>query len=557
MALPAADLPLADTDAAAALRSEAGRQLARLVEVVPGAARVDDDDDRLVYRWTSGGGDWQLSALIDHTDEGLGLRLVILGENGEEELLALRWPAGAGPGRRGLSGAVERRGRYAGKDGLGQLRRDLASMFGGGAVVPWPTASLPEVAEAIAEPATRQIATVPLPTAPEPDAVPSLLDAAAQLLPDELKLEQARWGAFVANAARCGGRIDQDALASLTQHILADHIAALDAYLHGRSPLTAAALASRHLAQGLGLLVALSSETMTGVFAFGPLIGSSLAAAPLAGVGAFLLGGGLLPLLKGKGARAAGLAVAVLWGASVAALTARNPDLAGPMQALMPSYQQIDAGERSTHQQALQQVLAARQRETEARAGLAASKQLELQAKERWQSSVKSSRAALQDAEAQRQQAESAFIPAEARWQALLANHPSRREAEALLFLLTSIMNAVGPLVLGLYFGGRDEAHAAGLDAARRRRKLKTRLKALRSSEAAQRSAADILLAEMKAQYVASLVNERRLSAREAESLAERSFAPLAAISDRAVAGLRQSLGCKPAKPRPATLTAN
>ncbi len=543
----------------AAFKQEVSRQLYDLACRLPAAQLHQDADDTLSLTLPHRGAtELHLRIVYDESLERFGVRLLAQTPESDEELLCLSWPEAhtepySQPDRPGLlAHAPVRSGRYASGAALHQLLKDLGREGHSAGFAPTSYALAVNTVQAVSRKSTplHPIAS-PSPThrCDAPDTAgsddadfPSLIEDILHLLPQEMRKADAAFRTFINASARSGGRPHIDELPAFTERTMSEMIASYDAYLNGRSSLTAAGVGARHLALGLGLAVALSTETMTGVFVFVPIIGSSLVAAPMAGVGAFLPGRrATVPLTRGKWARGAALSVSMAWAVAVSSLTARNPQLAEPMQSVIPGYHAIAPDLRIARDTARSGLSLAILRETDARTGLLQSKQLETGASRKWQSSVKSSGEALTEAERLRAHAEERWAAAEAQWKAALETHETRRMAEIVLFVLTTIMNAVGPIVLSLYPGRREQVHAEGLEEARRRRKLDTDFAALKKRQGTQESIARLILADMRQAYITALIRERGLSPVHANDKAEETFRPMTAIVQKAVDSLRNA----------------
>ena len=167
-----------------------------------------------------------------------------------------------------------------------------------------------------------------LPHMPDLELLRHALDALPEI---EALHANAIFAGFI-KAAGSPSPLRQGDIVAFVQGGLEDLHAFQEAYLDGGSTLTQAGVGLKGAALIGALAVALGAETMTGVFAFGPIIGHSIEALPLAGVGSFLIGGGLLPMAQTDKARRNIVAVALAWGLAVSSLSAKNDRLAEPVQ---------------------------------------------------------------------------------------------------------------------------------------------------------------------------------------------------------------------------------
>jgi hypothetical protein len=115
--------------------------------------------------------------------------------------------------------------------------------------------------------------------------------------------------------------------------------------------------------------------------------------------------------------------------------------------------------------------------------------------------------------------------------------------AAAIVFTLSALVGALGPIYLGLWLDERQGIHRKSLLSRRARHSLKTRTRALEKNESTQRAEAQHIVASMRA-YYADLLTRQQAHNPHAEL--DRVFADGDAIVDRAVRGFRraQGLGC-------------
>jgi hypothetical protein len=119
----------------------------------------------------------------------------------------------------------------------------------------------------------------------------TLLREALGALPEDVQADaQNIFAHFIAASAR-GGTLKPDDIAAFVQEGMAELLAFQEAHLEGKSPGTAVGVGLKGMALIGALVTAMGAEFMTGVFAFGPIIGHSIEALPLAGGGSLLLGG--------------------------------------------------------------------------------------------------------------------------------------------------------------------------------------------------------------------------------------------------------------------------
>jgi hypothetical protein len=132
---------------------------------------------------------------------------------------------------------------------------------------------------------------------------------------------------------------------------------------------------------------------------------------------------------------------------------------------------------------------------------------------------------------------------AEQAWQGAVISDWTRYLAAAIVFALSALVGALGPIYLGLWLDERQGIHRDSLLSRRARHSLKTRTKALERNDSTQRAEARHIVASMRA-YYADLLTRQQAGDPHAEL--DRVFADGDAIVERAVRGFRRARGLAP-----------
>jgi hypothetical protein len=368
-----------------------------------------------------------------------------------------------------------------------------------------------------------------------------LLRHALDCLP-EMEALHAReiFGAFV-KAAGSRSPLRQGDVAAFVQGGLEELHAFQEAYLEGRSPLTQAGVGLKGWMLLGALAVAWGAETMTGIFGFGPIIGHSIEALPLAGVGSFLIGGGLLPMAETDKDRRRIVGVAVAWALAVSSLSAKNDQLAEPAQAMF-ALQEITVKAQARALSARLDLDAIGVRLKDARAENTKSRDAYLNAKRNRPAVLDKAAGDVKDVVREEKAARAAWVDAESAKRQAMKADPSRLYAEGVIFVICSILNAAGPVFIGQYLSRVDKDHSSALGRARRRRHVERKVRALRRSDSAQKQRARVMLTAMRSYYTDALLKSGRFTDAEAEKMVNSAFGNAGTIVKEAVEGFRASI---------------
>jgi len=348
-------------------------------------------------------------------------------------------------------------------------------------------------------------------------------------------------------AAGSRSALRQGDIAAFVQGGLEELHAFQEAYLQGRSMLTGAGVGLKGAALIGALAVALGAETMTGVFAFGPMIGHSMEALPFAGVGSFLIGGGLLPFAQTDKARRNIVAVALAWGLAVSALSAKNDRLAEPVQMVFAKTEGTVKGEWRAEAMRLkldgikEKIRLAREDKEKSQAAYLSAKKNRPLVLDRAGSDVKA-------LEGEQEAATMSWVEAESSKHRALKTDPSRTYAEGVVFVICSILNTIGPVFIGQYLSRVESDHNSALGRSRRRRHMERKARTLRRSESAQKQRARVMLTAMRSYYADVLLKSGRFTDTEADKMVNSAFGNAGAIVKEAVEGFRSSM--RPARTR-------
>lgn len=461
-------------------------------------------------------------------------------------LLTLAWQDGIHDATPGLNTIAEHsEGPYAGGKVMSRLRRDIqtaqqpnwhpTSRAIALSREPLPTTTI----DATFQPVTQNRGT----STTQAHSIPNtaLLRDALGALPADIAADaQKIFGHFIAASAH-GGQLRPEDIAAFVQEGMAELLAFQEAHLEGKSHTTGLGVGLKGLALIGALITAMGAETMTGVFAFGPIIGHSIAAAPLAGVGSLLLGGGLMPLAKPGWERRVVFGMAVAWALAVSSLSARNPQLAEPAQSFFQMQETtIKARERAVT--ARLNLKAANDRLANARKDKTKAGEAYLGAKRNRPRVLRRAEAQLKRAEQAQTKASAAWVEADSASAEAMKTDPSRGYAEAVIFVLTSVLNMMGPFFIGKFLERAEGAHANALGAAREKRRLKKRTRSLRKSRKTQEAKAQTLLAAMRGHYTAALRQTGRHSEAAIEHMTAAAFGNSETIVSKAVSGFRDGI---------------
>jgi hypothetical protein len=194
-------------------------------------------------------------------------------------------------------------------------------------------------------------------------------------------------------------------------------------------------------------------------------------------------------------------------------------------------------------------------------AGLAVDKARYSEGKRNLPAAMEASTAAARAVEGERDTARNTWLDARDGWLAAKKTDPSRWKAEAVVFILSTIISGSSSWFVGKFLGSRDAPHIEALQAIRARRRLRHSVKALTKSRKGQEGRARIILARFRAAYMAQLESSGRFSPAQVRTMTEKAFGRTSedagAIIDTAVAGFRDAIrpdwrsGWHPRRARP------
>ena len=240
--------------------------------------------------------------------------------------------------------------------------------------------------------------------------------------------------------------LQRSEVVAFVQERLREHYADRESLLKARSPVTAALAGLEHATLMFGLAVAYGAEVMASGFAFEDMISANWLNWPLGFASAFLFGGGLMVITKGK-EKTFWSAVAALWVVSVAIVATRNDTLVDPAH-IKIGIERQDIKEKWNR-------LAGRRAELADLDSRLARKDAGLERdKERTGGSAKyrsavmaQSADAVKAVEAERNAVFKAVNTAEKEWNGDKRNDPSRWKAALVVFIWTSVLNVAAGLV--------------------------------------------------------------------------------------------------------------
>ena len=455
-------------------------------------------------------------------DEGqpdLRARLVI--EQGEDvqEALVLRWRKNLPEPRKGLdSRADEAAGDYAPAMGsvVHVLRERLGDALGPQAP---PAPRLPALRapsepvrfvetkpERIVEPVRLSEAATEKPAVQEPARAqePDLagLIAVLQGLPDaEALVVHEVFGGFIA-AARSVEPLKQADVVGFIGDALMQLEAFRHAYAGARSPLTEIGVGLKGAALIGALLVSMGVETWTGIYGFGPMVGQHLAAAPVAAFGSVVIGGGLLPLAQTRKELRDVRNLAIAWSLTVSALLATG-EMPKSIQGRFPQGQElVDATAAVAGAQSLKSLVD--NRLVLARGEKTASGRDYLQARRNRSAVFNSAAGDVKSLEAEQERAVKALDAAEQKKAVALGSDRSLYFAQAVVFLISSMVNAAGPVFIGKYLSRVAGDHEGAMKKARKNRFATAKTRLL-GTESGQRQKARLMLAAMRGFYACEM----------------------------------------------------
>ena len=520
-----------DTERASAIRDaflfDVHRQFEGLARWVapPAVAEVWEDGREAVFAVSRD--DHELIRFIVSFDAGgngeseadFKARLVVEQQEDVQEVLALIWHGSLPEPKKGLdSRADHAEGEYA--QAMGSVRQLLRDKLADVLVTQAePVSRLPALrassepvriveaeAEPVATPRARssppaKVAAIQEPAREEEPDLAGLI-AVLQGLPDaEALVVEEVFGAFIA-AARSVEPLKQSDVVGF----IGEGLMQLEAYRHAhagaRSPLTELGVGLKGAALIGALLVSMGVETWTGIYGFGPLVGQHIAAAPVAAFGSLVIGGGLLPLAQTAKEVKDVRNLAIAWSLTVSALLATG-DMAKSIQDRFPQGQElVDATAAVQSAKSRKDLIDGRL--SLARGEKAASGHDYLQAKKNRPAVFNSAAGDVKSLEAEQERATAALDAAERKKVAALGSDRSLYFAQAVVFLISSMVNAAGPVFIGKYLSRAASDHEGALKKARRSRFATVRGRLL-GTESGQRQKARVMLATMRGFYAGEL----------------------------------------------------
>jgi hypothetical protein len=304
-----------------------------------------------------------------------------------------------------------------------------------------------------------------------------------------------------------------------------------------------------------GVGVAFGVEIAAATFGFGAWLKAGWEGLVYALTGVGLIGGGLAPITSGR-SRQMVMKVAVAWSLGVAALTAQNPKLIEPLQDQMRVFHRIDPDAELHLRNARSRSQADEERKAHLEADLKAAQAGYLGARR----SADETRRDFRDGERKRDEAVKALQRqleqqelvvkasrdelerAGQAWQGAVLSDWTRYAAAGILFALSAIVGALGPIYLGLWLDERKKVYSESLATRRVQHGLKTRTRALETNESTQRAEIGHIIASMRAYYADLLV---RQSAANPQGELQRAFGGDHDAVDVAVRGFRRARGLK------------
>ena len=488
---------------------------------------------------------WLTVSLEDAETRHDVLTLAWLDEGEILELLERRVDESLPLEQRGLNAAADiREGRYARGDALRHLKAELqAATRGNGFERSAVGTTLPARLSPVPAPAILKASNTP--DAPAPPVRPPALPAIGRdKIPPELLEIIGGFQDFLHMQA-AGTGLRRGEVVAFLQEGLRERYAERESHLEARSVLTAIPAALEPFTLMAGLAVAYGAEAMASGFAFEDMIGANWLNWPLGFASAFLFGGGLMVLTKGK-EKQFWNAVAALWVMSVAVVATRNDTLVDPAQVKI-GIERPDVLEKWNRRTSKKTELADLERQLAKKdADLARDKdRAGVSAKFR-STAVTLSGDAVRKTEARREAAFQAANDAEKAWNLAKRSDSSRWKAGLLVFVWTMVLNGAGAWYIAKYISTRRDAHEKALDDARTRRRTEHDLKALRDSRKAQEAWGCKLAALMRAAYAMSLERSARFSAADVTSMTNAAFGgndeETASIVKQAVQGFRDAL---------------
>jgi hypothetical protein len=357
-------------------------------------------------------------------------------------------------------------------------------------------------------------------------------------------------------ALACRGVLQPGDIASYAQRVLELMVTQHRAELRARNSAAAAAVGMKGALKLLGVAVAFGVEVAAATFGFGAWLKAGWEGMVYALTGVGLIGGGLVPITKGKD-RELVMKVAVAWSIAVAALTMQNPKLVEPLQEQMRVFHRIDPITELRFTNARSKFRSDEDRKArleadlkEAQTGYLGARRNPNEPRRDFREGEKKREEAVKALQRQLEQQDvilktdrDQLAEAEQAWNGAALSDWTRYVAAAIVFALSALVGALGPIYLGLWLDERQGIHRESLLSRRARHTLKTRTRALEKNESTQRAEARHIVASMRV-YYADLLTRQQAHNPHAEL--DRVFADGDAIVERAVRGFRRARGLAP-----------
>ncbi len=512
-----------------------------------------------------------LIARCEEEEGSTSLSLTVDSIEGSEELLRLVWYEGQAGRRRdrgrGLNTTADvREGPYAAGDAVTLLRERLTDFVtnletpeeDGRALTVWepaPPARQRKLPEAPSEGAK----VIPLPLkpyeagtkAPEPMLPPLVALSEAE----RAEFESAE-GLYRDFTVACRGILQPKVVALYAQRILELMVTRHRTELKDGSAAAAAGMGMTGALKLFGVGVAFGVEIAAATFGFGAWMKAGWEGLVYALTGVGLIGGGLVPITSGR-SRQVVMKVAVAWSLGVAALTAQNPKLIEPLQDQMRVFHRIDHEKELRLTRARSSLRADEDRKSHLEGDLRAAQTAYLatrrnadETRRDFKEGEKKREEAVKALQRQLEQQELVLMTdreeverAEQAWQGAVLSDWTRYAAAGILFALSAIVGALGPIYLGLWLDERKKIYRESLAARRARHGRKTRTEALETNESTQRAEIGHIVASMRAYYADLLL---RQTAPDPHREIERAFGGDNDAVEVAVRGFRRARGLQP-----------
>lgn len=523
--------------------------------------------------------------LVARCEEEVEERTLVLNidtDEGSEELLRLVWYGGqeahaasktrGSNRRRGLNTtADEREGPLAEGDVIALLREQFLSFVmqlqpceeEAREVTVWkpkPPAASRQAADVQAPNA--KVITLPVEKRQEDDpatarrSTPTIRPTLVPLTDAERADFENAEGLYRDFALACRGALQPGDIAPYAQRVLELMVTRQRAELEACDIAAAAGIGMKGALKLFGVAVAFGVEIAAATFGFGAWLKRGWEGAVYALTGVGLIGGGLVPITKGQGRRLV-MKVAVAWSIAVAALTMQNPELVEPLQEQMRVFHQIDPVTELRLTNARSKLHADEERKRSIEAELKSAQAGYLGARrnadeprrdfregeKKREEAVKALQTRLEQQDLTLKADRDQLAEAEQAWHGAVLTDWTRYVAAGIVFAMSAIVGALGPIYLGLWLDERQSIHRDSLAARRARHTLKTRTVALEKNESTQRAEVRHIVASMRAYYADLLVRQH---APDPHAELDRVFREAEAAVEIAVRGFRRARSLQP-----------